>query len=163
MTDSYNYGNINLGETAGLTRASIINGDAANGTDPSFALVVNFTGTASVFGDITLTQSAQFGTLVVINQPGTYFISASVSRDGSGPAPGAVSVAIGDILTPSISPVIIAIQSTDQSLSSNVSGMITINPSDINDLVTSPRNIRILSTSGSAYNPIGNTLIVTKV
>lgn len=160
MTDSYNYGNINLGETAGLTRASIIDGGAANGITLGSTDIVNFTGTPAVFGDITLSQNPGTGTLVVINQPGTYFISASVVRDTDGAGPGFLSIFSGD----PVSPTTLAIQSTDEDMASNASTMITVTPSDINDLLTSIRNIRIRSSStGSSYLPDGNTLIVTKV
>lgn len=156
MTDSYNYGNINLGETAGLTRALISNAGAALGS--TLANFINFTGAASVFGDITLIQSITDGTLIRINQPGTYFISATVQQV----AGGADEMVISAGQLPD--PLFLSGTTIDDGLVSNVSGMITITPADINDLPTSFRNIRfVVNNSPKLFFTSGNFISITKV
>jgi len=77
MTDSYNQSSINLGETPGLTRASIsAPGQAETGL--VITSLLNFTGTPSSSGNIVITQSVDNGTSILLNQSGTYVLNINL-------------------------------------------------------------------------------------
>jgi len=160
MTDSYNYGNINLGEAAGLVRAAISNGGAALGS--TLAEVINFDGTPSTFGDIDLIQSPTDGTLSQIDQPGTYVISVTLNQNTGGP--GSVAIAAGGTPPTFVSAIPLAGASIDDGLFANMSSVITILPSDINNSIDSIRNIRLLTNfAPQTFQPDGNFIFITKV
>ncbi len=166
MTDSYNYGNINLAADPGDNFLEL--GFSGQGTDPNFLAVLGSTVPATIVGDaFTYTPSLTEGDSIIINKTGLYQINLtvtngaaaalaiSISRGASpgslGLAPGAFGGAQNNIAFNNVT-----LALTGTGVSYQLSATIYVSQADLAQPTPTPINpariIRALATPSSTIN-----------